>query len=104
MGGPVLLIVMCLLATSLANPGQLHQARELPCKGHGKVGFSRNFLPINREKIEGSCDPNGVCYWDGEAPFCGGSCPVGYEECGRDDCGDGECCWTGHKACCCKIE
>ena len=32
----------------------------------------------------------GACYWDGEAPFCEGKCPEGYDECGRDDCGDGE--------------
>ena len=32
----------------------------------------------------------GACYWDGEAPFCEGNCPEGYDECGRDDCGDGE--------------
>ena len=31
----------------------------------------------------------GACYWDGEAPFCEGNCPEGYDECGRDDCGDG---------------
>ena len=32
----------------------------------------------------------GACYWDGEDPFCEGNCPEGYDECGRDDCGDGE--------------
>ena len=32
----------------------------------------------------------GACYWDGEAPFCEGNCPEGYDKCGRDDCGDGE--------------
>ncbi|KAI0105066.1 hypothetical protein GGR51DRAFT_560671 [Nemania sp. FL0031] len=41
------------------------------------------------------------CYWDGTAPFCAGSCPGGYEECGTSSCGDGACCWTGYKKYCC---
>ncbi|KAJ8475061.1 hypothetical protein ONZ51_g6815 [Trametes cubensis] len=42
------------------------------------------------------------CYWDGTAPFCAGSCPDGYVDCGRDSCGDGACCWTGIKVYCCR--
>ncbi|KAI0332544.1 hypothetical protein GY45DRAFT_1335441 [Cubamyces sp. BRFM 1775] len=42
------------------------------------------------------------CYWDGTAPFCAGSCPAGYVDCGRDACGDGACCWTGIKVYCCR--
>ncbi|KAI0327667.1 hypothetical protein GY45DRAFT_1327315 [Cubamyces sp. BRFM 1775] len=42
------------------------------------------------------------CFWSGTAPFCAGSCPVGYTECGRDSCGDGACCWTGYKVYCCR--
>merc|ERR1719219_2524530 len=85
---PFLLFGHSLLATGLANPGDPPKLRDLPCK-RGLNGFSRNFLTANMERSEGSCDPNGVCYWSGEAPFCGGSCPDGYEECGRDDCGEG---------------
>ena len=32
----------------------------------------------------------GTCYWDGTGPFCDGSCPKGYTECGRDSSGDGD--------------
>ena len=43
------------------------------------------------------------CYWDGTAPFCvSESCRDGYTEAGYSDCGDGGCCWTGHKTLCCK--
>ncbi|KAI0327666.1 hypothetical protein GY45DRAFT_1327313 [Cubamyces sp. BRFM 1775] len=42
------------------------------------------------------------CFWSGTAPFCAGSCPAGYVDCGRDGCGDGACCWTGIKVYCCR--
>ncbi|KAH9885422.1 hypothetical protein C8Q73DRAFT_795844 [Cubamyces lactineus] len=42
------------------------------------------------------------CYWDGTAPFCAGSCPDGYIDCGRDYCGNGACCITGIKIYCCR--
>ncbi|KAI0658367.1 hypothetical protein C8Q70DRAFT_934310 [Cubamyces menziesii] len=41
------------------------------------------------------------CFWSGTSPFCAGSCPTGYVDCGRDGCGDGACCWTGYKVYCC---
>lgn len=41
------------------------------------------------------------CYWDGTAPFCAGSCPSGYNDCGTSSCGDGACCMTGYKKYCC---
>ncbi|KAI0327668.1 hypothetical protein GY45DRAFT_1436761 [Cubamyces sp. BRFM 1775] len=41
------------------------------------------------------------CFWSGTAPFCAGSCPVGYVDCARDSCGDGACCITGIKVYCC---
>merc|ERR1719219_3047344 len=90
MGLPMYLMLAFLLAGALGTPAG--QNKDLPCAG-GKAssgpGFTRNLFPLNREKAEGSCDPNGVCYWSGEAPFCGGSCPADYEECGRSDCGEG---------------
>ncbi|KAE9972930.1 hypothetical protein EG328_003572 [Venturia inaequalis] len=46
----------------------------------------------------------GSCYWEGTAPFCGGSCSKGYNECARSDTGDGESCVTGSKALCCTKE
>ena len=36
------------------------------------------------------------CYWDGKAPFCGGSCRSGYIVTKR------EACVTGHKVLCCE--
>ena len=46
---------------------------------------------------------DGMCYWDGTAPFCAGACPPGYQEQMRNSCGDGACCWTGYKVYCCKV-
>lgn len=43
-----------------------------------------------------------ACFWSGTAPFCAGSCPVGYVDCARDGCGDGACCITGYKVFCCR--
>ncbi|XP_019614687.1 PREDICTED: uncharacterized protein LOC109462574 [Branchiostoma belcheri] len=42
-----------------------------------------------------------VCHWEGEAPFCDpGDCDIGtYVR--SDNCGDGSCCWSGHKIYCC---
>ncbi|KAI0658365.1 hypothetical protein C8Q70DRAFT_995213 [Cubamyces menziesii] len=48
--------------------------------------------------VTSAVDP---CFWSGTAPFCAGSCPVGYVDCGRDGCGDGACCITGIKVFCC---
>uniref|UniRef100_T1JMR0 Granulins domain-containing protein n=1 Tax=Strigamia maritima TaxID=126957 RepID=T1JMR0_STRMM len=42
------------------------------------------------------------CYWDGTAPFCHAECPSGYVACKADNCGDGKCCLTGTKLCCCN--
>jgi hypothetical protein len=39
-------------------------------------------------------------FWDGTAPFCSGSCPSGCRTVARSNCGNGACCWTGHKALC----
>src|SRR6266487_2787795 len=39
-------------------------------------------------------------YWDGTAPFCGGSCPSGCIREATSRCGNGACCWTGRKALC----
>ncbi|KAI3329903.1 hypothetical protein F4824DRAFT_480562 [Ustulina deusta] len=41
------------------------------------------------------------CFWSGTAPFCAGSCDVGYTDCGTSGCGDGACCVTGYKKYCC---
>jgi hypothetical protein len=38
--------------------------------------------------------------WRGTAPFCDGSCNAGERQIGVSNCGDGACCWTGHKALC----
>jgi len=38
--------------------------------------------------------------WRGTAPFCEGECLPGEEQIGTSDCGDGSCCWTGHKVLC----
>ena len=38
--------------------------------------------------------------WRGTAPFCDGSCNAGERQVGVSNCGDGACCWTGHKALC----
>jgi hypothetical protein len=48
---------------------------------------------------EASPDIN--CYWSGTAPFCSGQCFSGQVECNTSSCGDGHCCWTGHKKYCC---
>ncbi|KAI8487890.1 hypothetical protein Bbelb_343380 [Branchiostoma belcheri] len=44
---------------------------------------------------------NQYCYWEGTAFFCNpGGCDYGsYVR--SDKCGDGGCCWTGHKIYCC---
>ncbi|KAF2017212.1 hypothetical protein BU24DRAFT_420248 [Aaosphaeria arxii CBS 175.79] len=42
-------------------------------------------------------------YWDGAAPWCEGSCPATHVAKQTSDCGDGSCCWSGHKVWCeCK--
>ncbi len=38
--------------------------------------------------------------WRGTAPFCEGSCNPGERQVGVSNCGDGACCWTGHKVLC----
>lgn len=38
--------------------------------------------------------------WIGNAPFCQGSCPDGFQTEREDNCGDGRCCWTGQKKLC----
>jgi hypothetical protein len=38
--------------------------------------------------------------WRGTAPFCDGKCNSGERQIGVSNCGDGACCWTGHKALC----
>lgn len=39
-------------------------------------------------------------YWAGTAPFCNGQCRKGERQIGSSKCGDGACCWSGHKALC----
>ncbi len=43
----------------------------------------------------------GDCRWFGTAPFCNGSCPIGYYQALRDVSGDGKACRRGNKAYCC---
>jgi hypothetical protein len=38
--------------------------------------------------------------WRGTAPFCSGSCQAGETQIATSNCGDGACCWTGHKVLC----
>jgi hypothetical protein len=38
--------------------------------------------------------------WRGTAPFCDGSCNAGERQIGVSSCGDGACCWSGHKVLC----
>ena len=38
--------------------------------------------------------------WRGTAPFCDGQCLRGETEIGESRCGDGACCFTGHKVLC----
>lgn len=38
--------------------------------------------------------------WRGTAPFCDGQCLPGEQQIGTSNCGDGACCWTGHKVLC----
>ncbi|XP_019639431.1 PREDICTED: uncharacterized protein LOC109481341 isoform X1 [Branchiostoma belcheri] len=43
-----------------------------------------------------------TCYWEGTAPFCNpGGCDSGIQV-ASGSCGDGACCWTGHKIKCCN--
>ena len=46
--------------------------------------------------------PSPICFWKGTAPFCGGICPLGFTNMKEDDCGDGDCCFTGFKVFCCQ--
>ena len=45
------------------------------------------------------------CFWSGNPPDCtSATCPAGYEDCGRDQCGgSGPCCAQGQKINCCLI-
>lgn len=38
--------------------------------------------------------------WYGTAPFCNGQCPAGQSQIETSQCGNGACCWTGHKVLC----
>ncbi|MEW6500128.1 MAG: hypothetical protein ACOY8P_04900 [Thermodesulfobacteriota bacterium] len=38
--------------------------------------------------------------WRGTAPFCNGECKPGETQIATSNCGDGACCWTGHKVLC----
>jgi hypothetical protein len=38
--------------------------------------------------------------WYGTAPFCNGRCPSGESQIEASQCGNGACCWTGHKVLC----
>lgn len=42
--------------------------------------------------------------WRGTAPFCDGSCNPGETQISTSNCGDGACCWTGHKVLCRNAE
>lgn len=62
--------------------------------------------PVTETALTGPSSGNELdvspCFWSGTSPFCAGSCPDGYVDCGRDSCGDGACCWTGIKVYCCR--
>lgn len=51
-----------------------------------------------------TCNAYKYCYWDGTSPACRGDCPSDYWFEERSDCGDGHCCWTGHKEKCCQTK
>ncbi len=38
--------------------------------------------------------------WRGTAPFCDGECQKGETQIATSNCGNGACCWTGHKVLC----
>ena len=38
--------------------------------------------------------------WRGTAPFCNGECNPGERQVATSNCGDGACCWSGHKVLC----
>ena len=42
------------------------------------------------------------CVWEGSAPFCDGKCHTGFTQIQEDNCGSGDCCWTGFKVYCCQ--
>lgn len=50
------------------------------------------------------CKTGKVCWWDGTAPFCDGSCDQPESEVSQppDNSGYGASCWTGDKVYCCK--
>ncbi|KAH9885423.1 hypothetical protein C8Q73DRAFT_303237 [Cubamyces lactineus] len=75
------------------------------------LAISANAVAVDNADDAGVTSFNGTsldtlevspCYWDGTAPFCAGSCPDGYVDCGRSGCGDGACCVTGIKVYCCR--
>ena len=43
------------------------------------------------------------CVWEGTAPFCDGKCGTGFTQIKEDNCGNGDCCWTGFKSFCCQL-
>jgi len=61
------------------------------------ISISSNSMIMDAEQT-----PEANCYWAGSAPFCSGTCPVGYREQNKDKKGDGSKCWSGYKAYCCR--
>ncbi|KAI0327670.1 hypothetical protein GY45DRAFT_1097053 [Cubamyces sp. BRFM 1775] len=63
-----------------------------------------NAAPVADTALTNATSAVDPCFWSGTAPFCAGSCPVGYVDCARDGCGDGACCITGYKVFCCRSD
>ena len=64
------------------------------------ISVSLIFSP-SKLSLEPRAGCAGKSYWSGTAPLCrGGPCAAGYKQIGTSNCGDGSCCWTGHKVHC----
>lgn len=68
---------------------------------HGQSNLSTENVPLTQNERTGNL-ASSECFWSGTAPFCEGECPPGFVERDRDEVGDGQRCWTGTKAFCCK--
>jgi len=83
--------------------GKGSQTRKRMCDNPPPSNGGRNCIGKTTESKEcmlAGCPEK--CYWDGEAPFCGGRCPHGFYTKARDKYGDGKKCWSGEKHYCCK--
>jgi len=67
-----------------------------PCDGKG-------FEESECTNVE-YCAARKVCNWFGRSPFCAGDCPSGWVFDQKSKCGDGACCWQGHKNRCCQTQ